>query len=695
MMRTRLMQGVLGFTALALLVGSFKVMGSKPKPPPPTTVTVSRGVVLASVNATGNVTVEDQLALDFPVGGKVTDIFVQEGQRVVAGQPLATIDDHDAKDKLAAAQADYQSAEEKVNQLLEAAPPGEQALNNANIGNAQANLSKAADAVGRAQDTLKAGAASRQNDVNNAQTNLANAQAAAAQHAKDLQLDIDQVTQRLGEHTAQLNVHQAKFQFDSQQADSARAAELATEQRIDADRATIAAIEDEMNAKNCNSPAASSVSSNNNNTTNTTNNNNTTANSASVKGNAAGPLVLNSAGVKSTSSTTTTAVKSSNNKKNNNNNSSNQRACDNLAAQENQVQNDLAHFQDQLNTVRNDRTRYEGYVRDDNETLISDHQTVDQDQRDLDDAKNAQKAGLISDQKNVLDAQNSLTQALDTQRTGDLADQQAVASARNDVDTAQSQVGQQVAAKAADEERPKNNAEVAAAQQDAASKLQAVKDAQKALDDTTLISPADGTVAVVGGRIGEDVPGGGSNRGGFDASALSRPPNAQASGSVSSRAGGFITLTDLGTNEVKARFSEADTAKIEPGQAAKVEFESLGQTLSARVVRIDSIETVVANVVTYTVTLLLDKKLDAIKPGMTGNVDVIIAQKQNVLRLPVTAINPRNGRATVQVLGKDGKTESREVTTGLKGDDDIEITSGLAVGDKVVVTTGGGKQAQG
>ena len=115
-----------------------------------------------------------------------------------------------------------------------------------------------------------------------------------------------------------------------------------------------------------------------------------------------------------------------------------------------------------------------------------------------------------------------------------------------------------------------------------------------------------------------------------------------------------------------------------------------------RSVRIDAIETVVANVVTYTVTLLLDKKLEEIKPGMTGNVDVIIAQKQNVLRLPVTAINPRNGRATVEVLGKDGKTESREVTTGLKGDDDIEITSGLEVGDKVVVTTGGaGKQTQG
>jgi macrolide-specific efflux system membrane fusion protein len=158
-----------------------------------------------------------------------------------------------------------------------------------------------------------------------------------------------------------------------------------------------------------------------------------------------------------------------------------------------------------------------------------------------------------------------------------------------------------------------------------------------------------------------------------------------------------VTLTDLGTNEVRARFSEADTAKIKAGQAAKVEFESLGQQLTARVVRIDPIETVVANVVTYTVTLLMDKKLEEIKPGMTGNIDVIISQKENVLRLPVTAINPRNGRATVQVVDKDGQTETRQVTTGLKGDDDIEVTSGLEVGDQVVIPapSGAGKQAQG
>ena len=536
--------------------------------------------------------------------------------------------------------------------------------------------------MSRAQDTLKTGQATRQNAVNDARRNLDNAKSAAAQHAVDLQQDIDQVQQRLDEHTAQLNIHQAKYDFDSAQADSARAAELDVLHRIDAERATLADIEARQRDKNCASAGQQQGGSGGQST-------NTTAGTASTKGNVANPLVLNAAAAK----TTTTTAKSKSGS-----GTGNSKECDRLAEQHDQVELDLQHDQDQLQVIRSDRNRYEGYVRDDTETLIQDRQTVDQDDRDLADAKNALRAGQIDDQKKINDADQALTTALDDQKKGDLADRQAVGSAQNDVNNAEAQVAQQVAAKAVQEERPKNQAEVAAAQADVNNKQAALDDAQRILDDTTLVAPTDGTVAVVGGRVGEDVPGGGSNRGGFDASALSRPPNAQASGSVSSRAGGFVTLTDLGTSEVKARFSEADTAKIEPGQAAKVEFESLGQQLTARVIRIDAIETVVANVVTYTVTLLLDKKLDEIKPGMTGNVDVIIAQKENVLRLPVTAINPRNGRAAVQVLKPDGKQETRQVSTGLKGDDDIEITSGLDAGDKVVVTpggAGGGKQAAG
>lgn len=671
MMRTRLMQGVLGFTALTLLVGSFKVMQSKPKPPPPTTVTVSRGVVLASVNATGNVTVSDQLGLDFPVGGRVVDIYVKEGQRVVAGQPLASIDDSAARARADQARADLDAARENVRRLLEGSTPNEQQQNNAAIDAARSGLTKAGDTVRRAEETRKTGSATRQNVVTDARRNLDNARANAAQRAKDLQLDIDQVQDRLDEHTAALNIHQAKYDFDSAQAESARAAELESLVRVDSLRAILAEIEDRQRDKKCNTGGQSQQSGGQST--------NTTTGTAGTRSNVANPLALNAG---KTTSTTAKAKSGSG--------SGNTKECERLAEDHAQAELDLAHEQDQLQVIRQDRNRYEGYVRDDAEQLIQDRQTVEQDERDLADAKNALRLGQIEDAKRVNDAEDQLNRALDDQKKGDLADAQAVSSARNDVDTAEAQVAQQVAAKAVQEERPKNNAEVAAAQADVDNKQAVLDDAQRQLDETTLVAPTDGTVAVIGGRVGEEVPGGGSNRGGFDASALSRPPGAQAPGSVSSRAGGFVTLTDLGTNEVKARFSEADTTKIKPGQAAKVEFESLGQQLTARVIRIDAIETVVANVVTYTVTLLLDKKLEEIKPGMTGNVDVIISQKQNVLRLPVTAINPRNGRATVQVVKPDDTQETRQVTTGLKGDDDIEITSGLDDGEKVVVTPSGG-----
>src|SRR5207302_2924581 len=192
-------------------------------------------------------------------------------------------------DKLNAAQADYRSAQEKVNQLLEGSTPGEQQQNNANVDEAKTGLEKALDTVGRSQDTLKTGTAARQTAVTDAQRTLTNAQQAAAQHTKDLQLDIDQVAQRLGEHTNQLNIHQAKFNFDSQQADGARAAEVDTLNRIDAERATLAAIEQRQRDNNCG--ATSNSGGQSSNTTSTTAG--STAKAASTKGNVAAPIGFN------------------------------------------------------------------------------------------------------------------------------------------------------------------------------------------------------------------------------------------------------------------------------------------------------------------------------------------------------------------------------------------------------------------
>src|SRR5205823_12236612 len=81
---------------------------------------------------------------------------------------------------------------------------------------------------------------------------------------------------------AALNIHQAKGDFDAQQADSARAAEAQTLSRIDGERAALADIEQRMRDNNCGSAQSSGGG-----TTNTTA---ATASSQSTKANAAAPV---------------------------------------------------------------------------------------------------------------------------------------------------------------------------------------------------------------------------------------------------------------------------------------------------------------------------------------------------------------------------------------------------------------------
>ena len=188
------------------------------------------------------------------------------------------------------------------------------------------------------------------------------------------------------------------------------------------------------------------------------------------------------------------------------------------------------------------------------------------------------------------------------------------------------------------------------------------------MSDTTLVAPAAGTVSTVSGAVGEAVASGGTT--------------------------GFITLVNLRTLKVKAAFSETDAAKVQLGQAASISFDALAnQTFTGKVVAIDATSTVTSNVVTYNVTTALDSASPLVKEGMTATVDVTVAEKDGVLVLPASVITGRGQTATVTVRTANGD-EQRQVSIGLRGDDSVEIVSGVSEGDvvvtKVVTNTGGG-----
>ncbi|MDR9371524.1 HlyD family efflux transporter periplasmic adaptor subunit, partial [Conexibacter sp. JD483] len=78
-------------------------------------VTVSRGVVQATVSGSGSVAAAKQLDLDFETGGTLQKVYVKPGQKVVAGQLLAQLDPTDAEKTLADAQQALADAEDGSN----------------------------------------------------------------------------------------------------------------------------------------------------------------------------------------------------------------------------------------------------------------------------------------------------------------------------------------------------------------------------------------------------------------------------------------------------------------------------------------------------------------------------------------------------------------------------------------------------
>jgi multidrug efflux pump subunit AcrA (membrane-fusion protein) len=103
----------LGALCAAAIVGAILVVG--PASGSQSTVTrtakVSRGVVQSTVSGSGNLQAASQLNLGFKTSGTVTNIYVKQGQQVVAGQLLATLDPQSAEVTLEQGKAALQSAE--------------------------------------------------------------------------------------------------------------------------------------------------------------------------------------------------------------------------------------------------------------------------------------------------------------------------------------------------------------------------------------------------------------------------------------------------------------------------------------------------------------------------------------------------------------------------------------------------------
>jgi multidrug efflux pump subunit AcrA (membrane-fusion protein) len=155
-----------------------------------------------------------------------------------------------------------------------------------------------------------------------------------------------------------------------------------------------------------------------------------------------------------------------------------------------------------------------------------------------------------------------------------------------------------------------------------------------------------------------------------------------------------IIASDRRHAEITLMESEIHT--VQPGQAVNLTVEALpGRAFTGRVERIDVMPVPRSyardpNVRQYRARVIIDSDTTGLKPGMNANAEIVIRQAADVLAVPVEAVTERIDPDTetpyslVYVSSEKGP-EPRPVTVGLRGAFQLEIQSGLAAGELVLL----------
>jgi HlyD family secretion protein len=147
MLRKKLLW-IIGFVLLLVAAGGvyyYKVHLPGQKPTEKSTVTTvqaTRGNLIITAFGSGVLTPASEIAVGFRTGGLLTEVLVQVGDKVEAGQVIARIDDTDAQSQVTRAQLSLQLAELALEDLAREADPADIAAATAAVGSAQYNLDR-------------------------------------------------------------------------------------------------------------------------------------------------------------------------------------------------------------------------------------------------------------------------------------------------------------------------------------------------------------------------------------------------------------------------------------------------------------------------------------------------------------------------------------------------------------------------
>ncbi|MEY4008031.1 MAG: hypothetical protein RLZZ467_1083, partial [Gemmatimonadota bacterium] len=137
---------------------------------------------------------------------------------------------------------------------------------------------------------------------------------------------------------------------------------------------------------------------------------------------------------------------------------------------------------------------------------------------------------------------------------------------------------------------------------------------------------------------------------------------------------------------VKLKLSGTERAKVEVGMEAQIQLEAGGTQYPGIITELDDSATVGTDKTeVYEGVVSATGKLPNVD-GASVSIDITLAERKNVLAVPIAAVLKSGSGNFVRVVNDKGRLERVKVELGLAQDEYVEITKGLK-GDELVVVS--------
>jgi macrolide-specific efflux system membrane fusion protein len=138
---------------------------------------------------------------------------------------------------------------------------------------------------------------------------------------------------------------------------------------------------------------------------------------------------------------------------------------------------------------------------------------------------------------------------------------------------------------------------------------------------------------------------------------------------------------------IKAQADETDVGKVKIGQEAIISLDAYPQIrMEGTVDHISYESKIVSNVTIYEIDIVPKKVPEVFRSGMSANVNIIEAKRENVLLIPLEAVRQdREGSFVFLSQGERNRPLKQSVRLGISDDKNVEVISGLGANDRVAI----------